>query len=283
MNTFVVGDVQGCANELERLLDCVRFTPGQDRLILLGDLVNRGPRSVDTLRLARSLGADCQALLGNHDLSILARLSMADHGRPLNSTALQIAEAADGEELRDWLRHLPLAVDHPQALMIHAGLPPQWSRADALRLASEVETALKGPDHAEFLRQMYGDEPRCWDEQLSGYERLRFITNCLTRLRYCTPDGHLALNEKMAPDQPHHTQIPALMPWFALPKRASAGERILFGHWSTLGQVYWPAYRVWGLDTGCVWGGRLTALHLETWRLIQAPSDGHKKPGASKR
>ena len=280
MNTYVVGDVQGCATELERLLDAVRFCPGQDQLILLGDLINRGPRSVDTLRLARSLGDSCRALLGNHDLSVLARLSMTDHGRPLNATAQEIAQAPDGEVLRDWLRNLPLAIDHPQALMIHAGLPPQWTRADALRLASEVETALRGPDHATFLRQMYGDEPDIWRESLDGYERLRFITNCLTRLRYCRPDGQLVLSEKLSPAQTARHGEEPLIPWFALAGRASAAQRILFGHWSTLGRVYWPEYRVWGLDTGCVWGGRLSALHLETWRLIQAPSDGHKKPGA---
>lgn len=281
MNTFAVGDVQGCATELERLLDAVQFEPGTDRLILLGDLINRGPRSLDTLRLARSLGDSCLALLGNHDLSVLARLSMADLGRPLNATAQEIAAAPDAEALRDWLRQLPLAIDHPRALMIHAGLPPQWTRTDALRLAGEVERALRGPDHAEFLRQMYGDEPTCWSEQLSGFERLRFITNCLTRLRYCRADGQLALSEKLSPQQTMQGDSQAaLVPWFAMPQRASAGERILFGHWSTLGQVYWPRHRVWGLDTGCVWGGRLTALHLETWRLIQAPSDGHKKPGA---
>lgn len=279
MNTYVVGDVQGCADELQRLLDAVRFSPGRDSLILLGDLINRGPRSVETLRLARSLGTDCQALLGNHDLSILARLSMADHGRPLNATALDIAQAHDGDALREWLRQLPLAIDHPKALMIHAGLAPQWTRSDTLRLAGEVERALRSDTHAEFLRQMYGDEPHNWNEELSGYARLRFITNCLTRLRYCTADGKLALSEKMSPEETQSSAQKTLLPWFAVPHRASADTRILFGHWSTLGQVYWPAFRVWGLDTGCVWGGRLTALHLETWRLIQAPSDGHKKPG----
>lgn len=277
MNTYVVGDVQGCADELERLLASVRFDPGQDRLWLLGDLINRGPKSLQTLRLARSLGQACTTILGNHDLSILAQSYDGRTPSRVKKTAREIAAAPDGHELLDWLRHRPLAHRCERYLLIHAGLPPQWSVEQALGFADEVERALRGPDHVAFMDAMFGDRPDRWDASLEGIQRLRFITNCLTRLRFCTADGRLALAEKQSARQASK----GLLPWFAVPGRASTDTTILFGHWSTLGQVYWPQYRVWGLDTGCVWGGRLTALHLESLRLIQAPSRGHKKPGAS--
>lgn len=276
MNTYVLGDLQGCADELERLLEAVRFDPAQDRLWLVGDLINRGPKSLATLRLIHSLDHACVAVLGNHDLSVLARLCSSVPPAKLGQTARAIADAPDGEVLLHWLRHRPLAYRHEELLLIHAGLPPQWSVSQTLTLAAEVEAALRGPAHGDFFAAMYGDEPVYWQDSLSGQERLRYIVNCLTRLRYCHADGRLALQEKLGPGD----TSTALMPWFTLPQRSSRDHTILFGHWSTLGQVYWPQHRVWGLDTGCVWGGRLTALHWQSQRLIQAPSPGHKKPGA---
>lgn len=277
MNTYVLGDLQGCFDEFRSLLDAVRFDPGSDQLWLVGDLINRGPHSLDTLRLVKSLGESCIAVLGNHDLSVLAQLRSSRPPAKVGKTARRLADAEDGAELLDWLQTRPLAHFEHGYLMIHAGLPPQWHAEQALAMAAEVETVLRGRQAAEFLAHMYGDKPQQWHASLQGYSRLRFITNCLTRLRYCHADGRLALGEKLSPEQSNK----GLVPWFALPGRQSRSQPILFGHWSTLGQIYWPKYRVWGLDTGCVWGGRLTALNLQTQRLIQAPSSGYKKPGAA--
>ena len=288
MNVYCIGDVQGCADELCRLLERVKFTPGRDRVYLLGDLVNRGPKSLQTLRLARSLGDDCQALLGNHDLSILSRLALVDtpdSRHKLNHTAAQIHAAADGQELYDWLRHRPLAIAlntfAGEALLIHAGLPPQWSCAQALACAAEVEQALRGPDERQFFASMYGDLPDIWSTELRGAERLRFIVNCLTRLRYCSAEGRLALEHRQSNGEALTVGGETLLPWFAVPGRASRDQTILFGHWSTLRQVHWPQHQVWGLDTGCVWGGSLSALNVSNGQLTQLPCNGYKKPAAN--
>ena len=276
MNTYVIGDLQGCADELARLLDSARFDPASDRLWLVGDLINRGPKSVETLRLVRSLGEACVAVLGNHDLSVLAQLCNPEKREHLKQTARSIDAAADAEELVRWLRHRPMAHAENGYLLIHAGLPPQWTVDEALNHARTVEAALRGDKHHKYFASMYGDKPKSWDDRLHGHDRLRFITNCLTRLRYCDNRGRLALDDKHSPNKARA----GLTPWFAVPGRRSADTTILFGHWSTLGQIYWPAHRVWGLDTGCVWGGALTALHLESQRLIQLHARGYKKPGA---
>ncbi len=278
VNTYVVGDLQGCLDPLRRLLDAVAFDPAQDRLCLLGDLINRGPQTADSLRFARSLGPSCIAILGNHDLSILAQLCASKPPAKLNRSARELAAAADAQELLDWLRCRPLLHQEKSYLLVHAGLAPQWTVGQALDLATELETVLRGPGHPEFFSQMYGDDPGRWSDDLAGISRLRCITNCLTRLRYCTPAGELALAEKQGPTMTGG----GLLPWFAVSGRKSRRQNILFGHWSTLGQVFWPQYRVWGLDTGCVWGAGLTALHLESGRLIQAPCRAYKKPGAGK-
>lgn len=260
MSTYVIGDVQGCFDELRRLLDTLHFDPSQDRLWFTGDLVNRGPKSLQTLRLAREL--DAVSVLGNHDLHLLAVSEGIDDHHGNGDTLGPILAARDRDELLGWLRHRPL-LHHDSALdftLIHAGLPPQWDLAGARACAGEVETVLRGPDYREFFAHMYGNEPDRWPDDgaapLTGWDRLRFIVNCFTRLRYCGPDGRLHLKAKGAPgSQPANTR-----PWFEIPGRASRGTRIVFGHWSTLG--YHAADGVWALDTGCLWGGELSALRL---------------------
>lgn len=257
MATYAIGDIQGCYDDLRRLLERIRFDPAGDRLWFVGDLVNRGPESLQVLRFVRSLGDRAVVVLGNHDLHLLALAAgNSKHGR--DSNLHEVLEAPDRDEILAWLRTRPLM--HHDAkkgfALIHAGLPPQWDLAQALACARELEAALQGPDADEFLHQMYGNEPAQWSPDLAGIPRLRFITNCLTRLRYCDAEGRLALAEKSLPgQQPAH-----LMPWFAVPGRASADVRIVFGHWSTLG--YRAVHNSWALDSGCLWGGRLTALRL---------------------
>jgi bis(5'-nucleosyl)-tetraphosphatase (symmetrical) len=258
MAVYAVGDVQGCYEELRRLLDRLAFDPAVDRLWLTGDLVNRGPRSLETLRFVKGLGSRAVTVLGNHDLHLLA-LACGNDRHASGSSLDAILEAPDRAELIDWLRTRP-ALHHDPVLgftMIHAGLPPQWTLEEARARARELEETLAGPGCAAFLHAMYGNEPRLWREELQGNERLRFITNCLTRMRYCDAEGRLALEEKGAPG----TQPPPLLPWFEVPGRATRNERILFGHWSTLGYRQGP--NVWGLDSGCLWGGRLTALRID--------------------
>jgi bis(5'-nucleosyl)-tetraphosphatase (symmetrical) len=271
MATFVVGDVQACLDPLRRLLDQVRFDAARDCLWLCGDLVNRGPDSLQTLRFVRDLGPAAVTVLGNHDLHLLARA----HGRKRSrlDTLDAVLAAPDRDELLDWLRRRPLLHQAPDAdvALIHAGLPPQWDLAAARSCAGEVESALRGERWLELLDHMYGDEPAQWQEDLAGYARLRFIINCFTRMRFCTMQGRLELHSKGAPG----TQPAGLMPWFAVPGRRSAPVILLFGHWSTLGPVHWPAHGVYGLDTGAVWGGRLTALRLEDRTLHDVSSPAY--------
>lgn len=258
MAVYAIGDVQGCYEPLRRLLDLLRFDPAADTLWLVGDLVNRGPRSVEVLRLARGLGERAVTVLGNHDLTLLA--VAAGQVKPKRKDTFgTVLEAPDGAELLDWLRQRPL-LHHDPALgftMVHAGLPPQWDLALAQRCAAEVEATLRGSGHEEFLARMFGGEPRRWRDKLSGYDRLRFIVNALTRIRFCTGDGALSLDEK----GPVGSQGADLLPWFAAPGRRSASLKIIFGHWAALG--YYRAPGLYGLDSGCVWGNRLTAVRLD--------------------
>lgn len=259
MAVYAVGDLQGCLEPLQRLLDDLRFDPARDRLWCCGDLVNRGPRSLETLRFMSGLGEAAVSVLGNHDLHLLA--VAYDPVRPPRSkdTLEDLLAAPDREELLTWLRCRPL-LHHDEGLgytMVHAGLPPAWDLADAVAAARELEAVLAGDGFAGFLREMYGDQPDRWSPELTGIGRLRFIVNCFTRLRYCRADGRIDLDEKGPPDQ-----APAeLRPWFRIPERRSKSLRIVFGHWSTLGEIDDPG--VFPLDTGCVWGGRLTALRLD--------------------
>ncbi len=258
MATWVIGDIQGCYAELRALLDRLEFDPAADRLWFVGDLVNRGPRSLETLRFVKGLGEAATVVLGNHDLHLLALAHGDDHFA--GDRELQpVLQAPDLEELVHWLRHRPL-LHHDPALdftMIHAGLPPQWDLATAISCAREVEGVLRGPEHREFFRQMYGNKPNRWDPELAGMDRWRFITNCFTRLRFVTRKGKLKLKLKGPPGG----QKKKFIPWFLHPHRRTRDQRIVFGHWSTLG--YSVAENTWGIDTGCLWGGKLTALRID--------------------
>ncbi len=274
MTDYALGDIQGCYDELRELLERIAFDPEQDRLWLCGDLVNRGPKSLEVLRFIRQLDERAICVLGNHDLHLLASAYGGAAHREDHSLDA-VLEAPDADELIHWLRHRPLMhSDHAKDLhMIHAGLPPQWDIASAQRHAREVERQLRGSDPGAFFAEMYGNKPDRWRDDLQGMERLRFITNCFTRLRYCKPNGKLCLKEKGPPG----SQPPDCLPWFRVPGRASARSRILFGHWSTLG--YHSENNTWGLDSGCLWGGRLTALRLDRFEIEQIPCQGARKPG----
>lgn len=259
MSVWAIGDIQGCCTEFEQLLNAIGFEPHHDTLWLTGDLVNRGPRSLDTLRKVKALGERAIAVLGNHDLHLLA---ISTGAQPLreHDTLDAILAAPDRDDLLNWLRCRPL-LHHDAALgytLIHAGLPPQWDLAQAQDCVREVQAVLQGDNPAAFLAAMYGNEPARWDPALTGTARLRFTVNCLTRLRYCRPTGEVDFHHKGPPG----SQPADLLPWFAVPGRRSADERIIFGHWSTLGATD-AAHGIFPLDTGCVWGGQLTALRLD--------------------
>lgn len=258
MAIHAIGDVQGCYDELARLLDALRFDPSADQLWFTGDLVNRGPRSLEVLRLVESLGEAAVVVLGNHDLHLLA-YGLAGHRHLKDRDLRALLDAPDGGELLDWLRHRPL-LHHREdlgTLLVHAGIAPAWSVGQALGHAREVEQVLRGTEHIAFLADMYGDEPGRWSADLEGMPRLRFITNCLTRMRYCSPDGRL----DFADNGPPGSQASGLVPWFEVAGRAAAATRIVFGHWSALGLLQRPG--LLGIDTGCVWGRTLTAARMD--------------------
>ncbi len=273
MARYAIGDLQGCAAELHELVRRTGFSPDRDQLWFVGDLVNRGPDSLECLRFIRALGGNAVAVLGNHDLHLLA-LAFGGHARvKAGDTLAAVLDAPDRGELLDWLVELPLA--HFDAahrdLMIHAGMPPQWTVPQALVHAAEVQAALQA-DPASFFGHMYGDRPDTWDDALTGHDRLRFIVNAFTRLRVCTASGRMQIKAKGPP-----AAGSPLLPWFEVPSRASRDTRIVFGHWSTLGFV--NSHNVIGLDTGCVWGGRLTAVNLDAPIVpISVPCSG--LPGA---
>jgi bis(5'-nucleosyl)-tetraphosphatase (symmetrical) len=274
MSTYVIGDVQGCYDELRSLLDTVRFDPADDTLWFVGDIVNRGPGSLDTLRFVRSLGERAIVVLGNHDLHLLvvaAGYSRQHRGDTLTS----VLDAPDRDELLAWLRGRKLMHAGQGYAMVHAGLVPQWTIAQALELAGEVEAALQGEDYDAFLACMYGNKPARWDDTLTGYDRLRLITNALTRVRLCTADGTMEFSHKTGLDG-----MPSnYMPWYDVPGRASRGTPVVCGHWAALGLVV--RSDVIAIDTGCVWGRRLTAMRLEDRRLFQCDCAGQKETGAA--
>jgi len=278
MATYAVGDIQGCYDEFRQLLEHMEFDPATDKIWSVGDLVNRGPGSLQVLRWFKSLGEQAVVVLGNHDLHLLALAAGNQKLAGKSHTLHEVLAAPDRDELLHWLRHRPLLhySDHKRFAMVHAGLPPQWDLAQARACAAELEVELRGPGHQDFLLAMYGDQPDRWSEDLRGIDRLRFITNAFTRLRYCTADGHLLLHEKSMPDtQPDHA-----LPWFKVPGRASRETRIVFGHWSTLG--YLAEHNAWALDTGCVWGGKMTAVSIRRKRPIKVfdlECVGHQTPG----
>jgi bis(5'-nucleosyl)-tetraphosphatase (symmetrical) len=258
MALYAIGDVQGCNDELGALLDILRFSPDRDRLWFVGDLVNRGPDSLGVLRRIRALGDAATVTLGNHDLHLLAVAFGSAHVRS-GDTLSEILAAPDRGALLEWLTGRPLLHEDLalNACMLHAGLAPQWDWALARGCAREFESALRR-DPERLLQRLYGDLPDRWDDALEGEERLRFIVNCFTRLRYVDAEGRLMLRVKGSPKK---VQTQGLIPWFEAPAARWRGPRIVFGHWSTLG--FFNEAEVTGLDTGCVWGGSLTALRLD--------------------
>jgi bis(5'-nucleosyl)-tetraphosphatase (symmetrical) len=257
MARWAIGDVQGCCDELEQLLARIRFSAERDRLWFVGDLVNRGPYSLRVLRLVRSLGANAVSVLGNHDLHLLA-VALAGQRLRKNDTLSEILAAPDCDALLEWLLLLPLAHFEPEHgdLLLHAGVVPQWSVALTLQLAGDVQRVLQD-DARTLLAGMYGDQPDRWQATLAGPDRLRFAINVLTRLRFCTADGRVDFKQKGKPDSAPKPWLP----WFKVSGRASREQRIVFGHWSALG--FLSERGVLGLDTGCVWGGTLTAVNLD--------------------
>lgn len=275
MAVYLIGDVQGCDEALERLLHTLDFSPSRDTLYLLGDLVNRGPDSLAVLRRLHALQGSACCLLGNHDLHALA--VAAGVRRPSRMDTLDaLLQAPDCAPLLLWLRQQAMALHAHGVLMVHAGVLPQWSLADTLAHAAELEAVLRGPDCTDFLAQMYGNEPARWDDGLQGLPRLRVIVNALTRLRFCTADGTMEFDSK----EGAHGAPAGFMPWFDVPGRRTAADVIAFGHWSTLGGLHRPD--VVALDTGCVWGGCLSALRLQAdgqRELLQVRCPQAQTPG----
>lgn len=278
MAFYAIGDVQGCFDALRALLDKLRYDPVNDRLWFTGDLVNRGPQSLEVLRLVSSL-PKTETVLGNHDLHLLA-VASGQAAQKKSDTFEDVLRAPDREILLDWLRHRPLLVQDERSgcTLVHAGLLPEWDPETAQQLAHEAEHAVARSQHNELFTHMYGDTPDHWRDDLGGWARLRVIINSFTRLRYCDRAGHMDLRPKSRPgQQPAH-----LLPWFQVPGRKTHMLRIVFGHWSTLG--IWNADGVLGIDSGCLWGGRLTAVRLDTdgpeffdvaCTQQLAPSSGH--------
>lgn len=262
MSIYAIGDIQGCFAEFQALLQHIQFDPRQDTLWFTGDLVNRGPHSLEVLRFIKALGDQHITVLGNHDLHLLA-LAFDSKNPHKGDTLDAILSAPDCSELMDWLRHRPLLHFDKSSgyIMTHAGLAPSWTPHQAALLAHEVESVLRGDSPHFFLKNMYGNEPCHWNDHLSGMERLRCIVNYLTRMRFCHVDGRLDLSYKgEIGGKPKD-----LIPWFDVPDRANANTKIIFGHWAALGGKT-DAPNVYALDTGCVWGNNLTAMRLEDER-----------------
>lgn len=277
MAIYAIGDVQGCYDELMALLDLIRFNPGSDTLWFTGDVVNRGPKSLAVLRLVKSLGERAVTVLGNHDLHLLAIASGHSKLRK-DDTLKEVLKSEDSEELLTWLRNRPL-LHHDANLgiyLLHAGLPPQWTMEQAAQCAMEVESILRGERHIKYFENMYGNKPVRWKPSLAGWDRMRFITNCFTRLRYVDNDGRLCLGAK----GPIGSQPASCIPWFQHPERQSKDFVCVFGHWSTLG--FYHNNGVMALDSGCLWGGALTAVRLDpgaaAWEPIQVPCKSARQP-----
>lgn len=262
MATYAIGDIQGCFDSLQRLLERCVFDPAKDRLWLVGDLVNRGPRSLETVRFIRDLGAAAVTVLGNHDLSLL----MAAEGfgkRGKGDTFDDILEAPDRNELLAWLRQQPLCHLEDGYCLVHAGLLPQWTVIQARELAAEVEQVLRGAHWRELMAHMWGSEPACWDDSLTGWSRLRVIINAMIRMRFCTQQGVMDFRVKG-----EVTKAPeGYLPWFEVPGRRSADSVLITGHWSALGLKILP--NLLAIDSGCLWGGALTAIRLEDRQVFQ--------------
>ena len=280
MALYLIGDLQGCDAPLGRLLQKIDFSPSRDTIVLLGDLVNRGPDSLAVLRRVQGYGASALSLLGNHDLHLLGVAHGARKpGR--KDTLAELLAAPDSEALLDWVRRqhmaLHMRIGSGDLLMVHAGVLPQWTVGDTLALAAEVQSVLRGPALGEFLLSMYGNEPAQWQDKLTGSARLRAIVNALTRLRFCAPDGTMDFSS----NESATAAPPGLLPWFDAPGRQTAGQLVVFGHWSTLGRF--ERSDLLGLDTGCVWGGCLSAVRFgatlaeREWLQVDCPQA--QKPG----
>ncbi len=263
MATYAIGDIQGCYDSLRTLLDKCAFDPAKDRVWLVGDLVNRGPKSLETLRFFKSLGPAALTVLGNHDLYLMMVAEGGAKFRGKDDTLQAIFDAPDCGELIEWLRRQPLCHTEEGYCLVHAGLLPQWTAEQARALAREVEAALQGPDYREFILNLWGSEPAAWSDDLTGWARLRVIVNAMTRMRFCTRDGVMEFKTKgelkNAPD--------GHIPWFDVPGRRSADTVLVTGHWSALGLKITP--NLLALDSGCLWGGHLTAMRLEDRQLFQ--------------
>lgn len=268
MATYAVGDLQGCLEALQCLLKKVAFDPAKDRLWLVGDLVNRGPDSLHTLRYVRDLGPAAVTVLGNHDLYLLMVAYGSVRNRGKDDTIQAVLDAPDREVLLGWLRTRPLMHVENGFAMVHAGLLPGWTVAQARALAREVEGALAGPYHADLLHNLWGSEPAAWREELRDYERMRVVVNAMTRMRFCTPEGVMDFKVKgevaRAPK--------GYLPWFEVPGRLSADTTLVVGHWSALGLKIEPG--LMALDSGCLWGRELTAVRLEDKAVFQVPCPG---------
>lgn len=272
MATYAIGDVQGCFGALQRMLDKIRFDVARDQLWFVGDLVNRGPDSLAILRFVKNLGDRAVTVLGNHDLHLL----MVAEGcaQPLkNDTLREVLEAPDRKELLHWLRCQRMMYSRDGFVMVHAGLLPSWSVEKALSLAREVEDALRGENYHELVARMYGNQPLQWRDDLSGMDRLRVIINAMTRLRVCTADGVMEFAYKGKPEN----SPPGYLPWYDVPGRMNRDATIICGHWSALGLLLRDD--LLALDTGCLWGGNLSAVCLENRRLFQVSCDEQKGSG----
>jgi bis(5'-nucleosyl)-tetraphosphatase (symmetrical) len=272
---FLVGDIQGCADALQRLLAEIGFSPSRDRLYVLGDLVNRGPQSLRVLQCLHRFGDAAVCLIGNHDLHLLA----VAHGvrkAHRTDTLDDVLTSPERDRWIDWIRSRKLAACAEGWLLVHAGVAPPWDQAQTLALAAEVEAMLQGPDLRAFLDVMYGNEPARWSDALQGADRWRFVINVLTRIRFISADGTLDFKVKEGAD----TAPPGLVPWFEAPGRRSVDTPIAFGHWSTLGLVNRP--NLLAIDTGCVWGGALTAVRIDGGRreVVQVSCEQSQRPGA---
>lgn len=269
MAIYAIGDIQGCFDEFRELLEKIRFDPNQDRLWLVGDLINRGPKSLEVLRFVKNLRLICQIVLGNHDLHLLASWV---HGQAIaeKDTLQPILQASDCDELCHWLRHQPLMVEDQSLhfMMVHAGVLPQWDIAQVRRYAHEIENTLRSESYKEFLTHMYSNADNVWDEGLTGISRLRTLVNVFTRLRYCDENGVMALTEKGALG----SQSAGLLPWYAWSSRKTKQQRIVFGHWAALEGAVLGDHNVFALDTGCVWGQKLRAMRLDDLRIFEVPS-----------
>lgn len=273
MADYAIGDVQGCFDSLQYLLDKIQYNERQDRLWFVGDLVNRGPKSLDVLRFVKNLPIEARVCLGNHDLHLLSLVYTERHLQPYDPSLKQILAAEDCEELCAWLNRQPLLQHDPDLniVMVHAGIAPQWTLAQAQAYAHELEQVLTGPERNYFLQHMYGNKPNTWSDNLQGIRRLRLICNYFTRMRLCFADGSLELEYDGTPDKAPKE----LHPWYDIPNRQIISADIVFGHWAALaGQCFLPG--IFALDTGCVWGGSLTALHLQDKQRMSVPAQEKK-------